>query len=250
MARRGFTLIELLVVLAILALLAALLLVGVQKVRQTASRATCGNHLRQIGLATHMYHDDHGVLPVPRKTPDLPDDPNGLYLQNYDDYSGPGESWWAPFDNRPGAGPALPPLDHTYSRGLLWAYLEQNPNVFRCPNGFDSRLGSATLGKPLQCSYGMSAISAGPSGKRLEDISAGRGTGQVLYLWDHSNIPACAHPSSPPGRMEPCRPYTDPTIIATHYPARHSGLFNVLYCDNHVGALRPVDLKDEMFSAR
>ena len=61
---QGFTLIELLVVIAIIAILAAMLLPALSAAREKAYQATCISKLKNLSLATLMYHDDFEQFPL------------------------------------------------------------------------------------------------------------------------------------------------------------------------------------------
>lgn len=70
--RNAFTLIELLVTISIIGILVALLLPAVQAARESARRAQCQNHLKQIGLGIANYVDTHRFYPAGRlKTMDV-----------------------------------------------------------------------------------------------------------------------------------------------------------------------------------
>lgn len=74
----GFTLVELLVVIAIIGVLVGLLLPAVQAAREAARRMSCGNNLKQIGLAIHNYESAYKNLPPAWSNPA---DGNGWSMQ-------------------------------------------------------------------------------------------------------------------------------------------------------------------------
>ena len=62
--KQGFSLVELLVVVAVAGLLIGLMLPAVHASREEARQKACANKLKQIGIATHNYHDVYNSFPA------------------------------------------------------------------------------------------------------------------------------------------------------------------------------------------
>ncbi|HEY4417302.1 MAG TPA: prepilin-type N-terminal cleavage/methylation domain-containing protein [Verrucomicrobiae bacterium] len=162
-ARRAFTLIELLVVIAIIAILAALLLPALSRAKNSASKATDLDNLKQIMLATHLYANDaNDILPLPNWD-------NGNALADGQTHAG----WLYQADLSLSA-----PAKFKAETGLLWNTLG-HPKIYLCPmdNPQETRfsnLRNQNMQRPQQLSsYALN----------------GSLTGQ-MYGWNNPQVPA------------------------------------------------------------
>ena len=152
--RCGFTLIELLVVIAIIGVLVGLLLPAVQMAREAARRMSCGNNLKQIGLALHNYETSHRHFP-PGYNDVLPDAAMNNGVSPYQKiWLGQDITAWSwgsyilPFMEADAAGnfdTALAPWNYFMINNIDLNVLQQPIAGFMCPSdyaGEDVNMGS------------------------------------------------------------------------------------------------------------
>jgi prepilin-type N-terminal cleavage/methylation domain-containing protein len=140
-SRIGFTLVELLVVIAIIGILVGLLLPAVQAAREAARRMSCSNNLKQIVLASHVYHD--AVRKFPPGYLGIP--PNGQ-CSALNNVPARAQGWgWGTF--------LLPQIE----QGNLYNQLSPGPKQIVCGNptgaAASPNVGSAALQKTKISAY-------------------------------------------------------------------------------------------------
>jgi prepilin-type N-terminal cleavage/methylation domain-containing protein len=152
-ARTGFTLVELLVVIAIIGILVALLLPAVQAAREAARRMSCGNNLKQLGLALQNYHDTYKTFP-----------PSGIL-------NGDGGSPTA-------ANPSRRPYHYSWLFMVL-PFMEQQPLYDQTNKSFPIYQGPTGTPQPV-CSADIASLKC-PSSFRLVVPNDTRGLAYTNY---------------------------------------------------------------------
>lgn len=154
--RRGFTAIELLVVVIIIFIIILLLLPATRRSREPARRTQCKSNLRNLMLALHNYHDEHGHFP-----PAFTTDKKGNRLHSWRTlllpYLEQGELY--------GRVDLSKPWNHPANAAIR----ETEVSVFRCP--------SAAIERCQTCYVGAMGPSAffKPDGttRRMRDLADG-----------------------------------------------------------------------------
>ena len=122
-SRDGFTVVELLTVIAIVGLLLSLIAPAVMVVRQRARQIECANHLKQLGLAQHFFHEAHGHFP----TTSEPFPSSSAGLQRLVPYlKGPPGSFVCPADRRAAEGHPDGPRSYYQNDGCRFRRFDRN----------------------------------------------------------------------------------------------------------------------------
>jgi prepilin-type N-terminal cleavage/methylation domain-containing protein/prepilin-type processing-associated H-X9-DG protein len=115
MKSRAFTLIELLVVIAIIALLMAILMPSLQLARDQAKRVHCTSNTKTLVLGWLMYKDEYDGRLVPGHT-------------ETQTVNGKPQIQWVV-----GATGSWQQQKENIKQGLLYRFVGENVNIYRCP---------------------------------------------------------------------------------------------------------------------
>ena len=213
----GFTLVELLVVLAIIGLLAGLLVPALQRGRGAAEGARCVGNLRQLGLVTQLYWDDHDGRCFPERVV----------------YTNGGWTYWFGWlgDGAEGEREFRP------EAGALWSYLPGR-GVRICPSL--DRPGRRLKAKARGAAFGYAYnLLLGPRTGRPVRMGAVGNPSDLAVFVDAGQVNDFQPPASPENPLLEDFHYFSTNRLEATVHFRHSTRAQAVFADGHVAAQRP-----------
>lgn len=229
--RKAFTLIELIVVIVLILAMIAMLLPAIHSGKGMARKMQCANHLKQITLAFHNYHDNQGSFPP-------------AYIIDHENL--PLYSWRVallPFVEMQNLYDQFR-LEETWDSEHNIVLFEQRPTSYQCPRQYRFE------GQPGDCPYamiiGQVTISDGPNAIKLSEITDGT-PNTILVAETRKHIPwssptDISFDSLGMGVMN----QNDPKALLDGICSRHKTAgVNVAFADGSVRVVSP-QIKPEM----
>jgi len=218
-APAAFTLLELLVVIVILGILAALLLPALSRSKASAQRAECVSNLHQLGVATHLYWDENN---------------GACFLWQIAPTNGGRLYWFGWLQDGAEGQRAYDP-----SPGALYPYLRGH-GVALCP-ALDYYLAQFKLkATGAAYGYGYNWFFSAPTNHPPVRITSLQGPSQIALFADAAQINDFQPPASPDNPMLEEWYYLDTSADYPNGHFRHNRRANVIFCDAHVAAEKPV----------
>jgi prepilin-type N-terminal cleavage/methylation domain-containing protein len=214
----GFTLVELLVVIVIIGILAALVVPVLSRGRQFAQSTRCASNLRQLGLATQLYWDDH----------------SGLAFRYRRAATDGGDLYWFGWLARGSEGQR----DFDASQGVLHPYLSGNTGITLCPSLRHSMPAFKLKARGAAYGYGYNLSLSGPASQPPFNTLVLRSPSSTALFADTAQVNTFQAPASPNNPMLEEFFYFSPHEPTVHF--RHGSGAKVVFCDVHVGLEKPL----------
>ncbi len=212
----AFTLFELLVVIAGIAVLAALLLPAVGHGKRLAVGAHCISNLRQLGLGTQMYWDEHS---------------GRCFRYGGTATNGGVDYWFGWLGNGAEGGRGFEARS-----GAIFAYA--GDAVLRCPGLRDGAAEFKPKAERSVCSYGYNLNLSAPPGQSAVPSSSVVLASQTALFADAAQVNTFQAPASPEHPLLEEFYYISSREPTVHF--RHRSRAQLVFMDGRVGREDPV----------
>lgn len=213
----GFSMVELMATVSVVALLAGLSLPGLGRARHAAANARCVSNLRQLGLATQVYWDEHAGRAFAERRERRSD--GWVYWFGWLQDGVEGQRGFDP------------------TAGALWPYL-QGRGVEVCPALNRASPMFKPKARGVAHGYGYNLL-LGPRNGPSVNVQHVASPSGLAVLADAGQVNDFQPPASPERPMLEAFYYFGTNALEATVHFRHGGRSGVVFGDGHVGAERP-----------